>query len=152
MGNQFVEAASQEEVQDMSATKGTEEKNTPQTDQHAVLMYEKRHCPHHPCERRVRFDPTGQAWCDHLNCWDCYWLIKIGEAMRYPCLIDRGGEQVIQHGQEAWSRFVRTQRAFLVMVVTEEAIIVYHRRCIGIPDVSGEISQVKTPYVATPAW
>ncbi|HEY6411729.1 MAG TPA: hypothetical protein VIY29_30090, partial [Ktedonobacteraceae bacterium] len=32
----------------------------------------KKHCPHHPHARWVRFDPSGQAWCDKLDCWDCY--------------------------------------------------------------------------------
>jgi len=37
----------------------------------------RNHCPHHPREHLVRFDPAGQAWCDRLDCWDCYWLMRI---------------------------------------------------------------------------
>jgi hypothetical protein len=43
-------------------------------------------CPHHPRARMVRFDPAGQAWCDRLDCWDCYRLMKIGEVLEYRSL------------------------------------------------------------------
>ena len=70
--------------------------------------------------------------------------MKIGEAMGYPCLVDRGGECLIEQGQEAWSHFVRTQRAFPVVVATEEAIIICHRHGIEVPDLSEEVSRLET--------
>jgi hypothetical protein len=27
------------------------------------------------------FNPSGQAWCDRMDCLDCYRLMKIGEAL-----------------------------------------------------------------------
>jgi integrase len=30
------------------------------------LVHSKKHCPHHPHARWIRFDPSGQAWCDKL--------------------------------------------------------------------------------------
>ena len=107
-------------------------------------MQEKMRCPHHPHEKRVRFDPTGQAWCDRMDCWDCYRLMRIGEALHYPSLIDRGGQRLIKQGQASWSRFVRTQRTFLVVVATEEALIVCNRLRIEIPDLSNEVSRLQT--------
>ena len=115
-------------------------------------MQEKMRCPHHPHEKRVRFDPTGQAWCDRMDCWDCYRLMRIGEALHYPGLIDRGGQRLIKQGQASWSRFVRTQRTFLVVVATEEAILLCHRLGVAVPDLSGEVSQLHTidPTLHTP--
>jgi len=48
----------------------------------------KKRCPHHPHARWIRFDPSGQAWCDKMNCWDCYRLMKIGEALGYRPLAE----------------------------------------------------------------
>ncbi|HLX41759.1 MAG TPA: winged helix-turn-helix domain-containing protein, partial [Ktedonobacteraceae bacterium] len=123
----------------------------PHTEQSNGLMREKMRCPHHPQERQVRFDSTGQAWCDRMDCWDCYRLMKIGQALHYPCLIDRGGQRVIEQGQESWSRFVRTERAFLVVVATEEARIVCNSLGIAVPDLSGEVSRLQTLYPTPPA-
>jgi hypothetical protein len=124
--------------------------STSQTAQCPVSRHEQQFCPHHPREHRVRFDPTGQAWCDQLNCWDCYRLMKIGEALHYSCLIDRGGQRLIEQGQEAWSHFVRTQRAFLVVAATEEAIMVCNRLRVEVPDLSGEVSRLETAH-STPS-
>jgi hypothetical protein len=118
--------------------------STSQTAQCPVSRHEQQFCPHHPRAHLVRFDPAGQAWCDQLNCWDCYRLMKIGEALHYRCLIDRGGKLLIEQGQASWSHFVRTQRAFLVVVATEEALMVCNRLRIEIPDLSDEVSRLQT--------
>ena len=52
---------------------------------------QRNRCPHHPHAQLVRFDPAGQAWCDKLDCWDCFRLMKIGEALEYRCLTDLVG-------------------------------------------------------------
>jgi hypothetical protein len=147
--HQLQPPASQEEV---SGAYTSMENSMPHTEQSNGLMQEKMHCPHHPQERRVRFDPGGQAWCDRMDCWDCYRLMRIGEALHYPCLIDRGGQRLIEQGQDAWSRFVQTQRAFLVVIATEEALMVCNRLAIAVPDLSGEVSRLKTtcPPLITP--
>ncbi len=138
--HQLQPPAPQEEV---SGTYTSVENSMPPTEQSNGPMREKLRCMHHPQERRVRFDPTGQAWCDRMDCWDCYRLMRIGEALGYLCLIDRGGQRLIEQGQDAWSRFVRTQRAFLVVVATEEALMVCNRLEIAVPDLSGEVSRLK---------
>ena len=91
-----------------------------------------QHCPHHPRARLVRFDPAGQAWCDHLECWSCYRLMKIGEALSYRCLPERGGKLLITEGREVWATYVRTQRAFLVTWAVQEAVALC--RALGIPE------------------
>lgn len=139
--NHCVEPASLEEVPATAATSGN---HTSSLQDHAVSSCEKHQCPHHPHQRRVRFDPAGQAWCDQPGCWDCYRLMKIGEALHYPPLVDRGGKRLIEQGQEAWSRFVCTQRAFPIVVATEEAIIVCHKRGIAVPDLSGEVVRLQS--------
>src|SRR5690242_9278696 len=75
-------------------------------------------CQHHPRARLVRFDPAGQAWCDHLECWCCYRLMKIGEALGYRCLAERSGKLLIAEGMEAWAAYVRRERAFLIAWAT----------------------------------
>jgi hypothetical protein len=47
------------------------------------FVQSRKRCPHHPHARWIRFDPSGQAWCDRMDCWDCYRLMKIGEAPDY---------------------------------------------------------------------
>ncbi len=105
------------------------------------LAAQKR-CPHHPLERLVRFDPAGQAWCDRLNCWDCFRLMKLGEALGYSSITDRGGQQLMSESREAWSTFVLSQRPFLVMLATEAAIAQCKARGIGVPDLSVEVKQL----------
>jgi len=146
--NQLQPPAPQEEV---PGTYISTENSMPHTEQGNGPVQEKMRCPHHPQERRVRFDPTGQAWCDRLDCWDSYRLMKIGEALRYSCLVDRGGVCLIEQGQQAWSHFVRTQRAFLIMLATEEAIMVCSQSGITIPDLSGEVSRLTTIHATSPA-
>ncbi len=99
-------------------------------------------CPHHPRARMVRFDPAGQAWCDRLDCWDRYRLMKIGEALEYRCLTERGGKFLIEEGVEAWAAYVRTQRAFLVTWASQEALA--QCRALGIqePELSGEVKRL----------
>src|SRR5207302_1016880 len=96
--------------------------STTQAEQNTIVRRQKNRCPHHTQERLVRFDPAGQAWCDRMDCWDCYRLMKIGEALGYRCLTDQGGQRLITHGKEAWTAFVRSQRPFMVMSATQQAI------------------------------
>src|SRR6266567_1308890 len=66
----------------------------------------KKRCPHHPHARWIRFDQTGQAWCDKMNCWDCYRLMKIGEVLVYPHLQESTRSTTIDQGKAAWASFV----------------------------------------------
>jgi hypothetical protein len=117
---------------------------TPRAEQNNASLQAKsrKRCPHHPHEHRVRFDPAGQAWCDRMDCWDCYRLMKIGEALGYCCLIDRGGQRLIEQGMEAWSAFVLSQRPFPVMSATQEAIAMCKTQGIEVPDLSGEVQHL----------
>ncbi len=54
----------------------------------------------------MRFDLMGQAWSDKVDCWDCYRLMKIGEASEYCSLTDVGGKEIINQGITVWSAFV----------------------------------------------
>ncbi len=99
-------------------------------------------CPHHPRARMVRFDPAGQAWCDRLDCWDCYRLMKIGEVLEYRSLIQQGGKLLIEEEMEAWATYVRTQRAFLVSWATQEALALCRALGIQEPDLSGEVKRL----------
>lgn len=56
--HQHLETDFQEDTQ---ATYVRQEKNTLQTTRHGVSPDDKQHCPHHPYERHVRFDSSGQA-------------------------------------------------------------------------------------------
>jgi hypothetical protein len=103
-----------------------------------AALLSKHRCPRHPRARWVRFDPSGQAWCDKLDCWDCYRLMKIGEALDYRCLTDLGGRVVIAQGMAAWSAFVVTQRVFLVVVATERAREICKTLGMEVPDLSEE--------------
>lgn len=64
---------------------------------------QRNRCPHHPRARMVHFDPAGQAWGDRQDCWDCFRLMKIGEAPKYRRLTERGGKLLIEQGMEAWA-------------------------------------------------
>jgi hypothetical protein len=103
---------------------------------------QRKRCPHHPHARMVRFDPAGQAWCDRMDCWDCYRLMKIGEALGYCCVIDRGGHRLLEQGMKAWSAFVRSQRPFMVMSATQEAIALCKTQGVEVPDLSGEVQHL----------
>jgi hypothetical protein len=136
--NQMYEPTAAEDVQDES-TDGTD--NTAREEQTEAFLRRNR-CPHHPYAQLVRFDPAGQAWCDKMDCWDCYRLMKIGEALEYPCLTDAVGKVVIDQGISAWSNYVLSQRAFLVVVATEQAIVLCKAMGIEVPDVSGEVKRL----------
>jgi len=103
---------------------------------------QRNRCPHHPRAQMVRFDPAGQAWCDRMDCWDCYRLMKIGEALCYRCLTDPGGRRLIEQGMEAWAAFVLTQRAFLVTWATQEALALCRALGVEEPELSGEVQHV----------
>jgi hypothetical protein len=119
-------------------------------EEQADAPIDMNHCPHHPQAQLVRFDPAGQAWCDKMDCWDCFRLMKIGEALEYLRMTDLGGKVVIEEGMAAWSTFVRTQRAFLVVVATEQAIALCKNREIQVPDVSGEVKHLAEVHSAPP--
>ena len=76
--------------------------------------------------------------------------MKIGEALGYRCVTDVGGKVVIEEGIAAWSTFVRSQRAFLVVVATEQAIALCKTMEIEVPDVSGEVKQLVEVHSAPP--
>jgi hypothetical protein len=136
--NQFQQQSVTVEVHTASSDeRGTES----QEEQEDAPIYRKR-CPHHPQARLVRFDPSGQAWCDKMDCWDCFRLMKIGEALEYRCLTDLCGKVVIDQGMAAWSTYVLTQRAFLVVVATEQAIALCKALDIEVPDLSGEVKRL----------
>jgi hypothetical protein len=134
------------EVQD---THPYEAGNTPHSEQHDSSL-QKKSCPHHPYARMVRFDPAGQAWCDRLDCWDCYQLMKIGEMLGYCCVIDRGGQLLIDQGMETWSAFVRSQRPFTVMVATKEVIALCKTQGVEVPDLSSEVEHLTEMHLAPP--
>ena len=110
----------------------------------------RNRCTHHPRERLVRFDPAGQAWCDRLDCWDCYWLMKLGETLGYVSLTDRGGQHLIDEGKEAWSAFVLSQRPFLIMVANEVAIAQCKGRSLAVPDLSDGVKNLVKPPPISP--
>lgn len=136
--NQFQQLPSAVEVRDTK----TEETGTVEQEKQKDTAFYRNRCPHHPHAQLVRFDPAGQAWCDKLDCWDCYRLMKIGEALDYTCLKELGGKVVIDQGMPAWSDYVLTQRAFLVVVATEQAIVLCKAMGIEVPDVSGEVKRL----------
>jgi len=136
--NHMSEPTVAEDVQGAS-TDGTDK--TAREEQTEAFLQRNR-CPHHPHAQLVRFDPAGQAWCDKLDCWDCYRLMKIGEALEYRCLTDLGGKVVIEQGMPAWSDYVRAPRPFLVVVATEQAIVLCKALGIEVPDVSGEVKRL----------
>jgi len=133
--NQIHEPTAAEEVQSVATD------ITVQKEQQEVF-HQRERCPHHPHAKLVRFDPAGQAWCDKLACWDCYRLMKIGEALEYRCLTDLGEKVVIDQGLAAWSAFVLSQRPFLVVVATEKAIALCKALDIEVPDLSGEVKRL----------
>jgi len=101
-------------------------------------------CPHHPDARWVRYDPAGQAWCDKLECWDCYRLMKIGEVLGYQRLV--GPTSTIGQGIAAWSSFVTSRGSFAVVTATQQAIDLCVASGVEIPDVSVEVPRL------VPAW
>ncbi len=116
--------------------------STTQAEQNTIVRRQRNRCPHHPQERLVRFDPAGQAWCDRMDCWDCYRLMKIGEALGYRCLTDQGGQRLINQSVEAWAAFVLSQRPFMVMSATQQAIALCQALHVEVPDLSGEVTRL----------
>jgi hypothetical protein len=103
----------------------------------------KKRCPHHSHARWIRFDPSGQAWCDRMDCWDCYRLMKIGEALNYrPLAKYTRGIVTVGQGIEAWSSFVTTQGSFAVLTATQYAIDLCKAVGIEAPDLSGEVKRL----------
>jgi len=116
--------------------------STTQAEQADSWNKQKNRCPHHLHARQVRFDPAGQAWCDRLDCWDCYRLMKIGEVLGYRCLTDQGGQRLINQSMPAWAVFVRSQRPFMVVVATQQAIALCQALRVEVPDLSGEVTRL----------
>ncbi len=108
--------------------------------QAAAAGMSKNYCPHHPHARWIRFDPAGQAWCDKMECWDCYRLMKIGEALDYQQL--SGRTSTIGHGMAAWSSFVTSQGSFAIVTATQQAIALCEASGIEVPDLSGEVQRL----------
>jgi AAA domain len=103
----------------------------------------KKRCPHHPHTRWIRFDPSGQAWCDKMDCWDCYRLMKIGEALDYQSLSKyTRGIVTLEQGIEAWSSFVTSQGSFAVLTATQYAIDLCKALGIEVPNLSGEVKRL----------
>ena len=87
------------------------------------VVQDKMRCPHHPHARWIRYDPSGQAWCDKMDCWDSYRLMKIGEVLDYRSLWQYSrGIVTVEQGIEAWSSFVTFQGSFAVLTATQYAI------------------------------
>jgi len=68
--------------------------------------------------------------------------MKIGEALKYRRLTERGGKLLIEEGIEAWATYVRTQRAFLVSWATQEALALCRGLGIQEPELSGEVKRL----------
>ncbi len=68
--------------------------------------------------------------------------MKIGEALSYRCLTERGGKRLIEQGMGAWAAFMLTQRAFLVTWATQEALALCRVLGIQEPDLSGEVKRL----------
>jgi hypothetical protein len=60
----------------------------------------------------------------------------------YRCLTDLCGKVVIDQGMAAWSHYVLSQRAFLVVVATEQAIMLCKTIGIEVPDMSDEVKRL----------
>ncbi len=103
----------------------------------------KHRCPHHPQARWIRFDPSGQAWCDKMECWDCYRLMKIGEVLGYQLLLNQySTAATIDQGIDAWASFVKAQSSFAIVTATEQAIALCEALGVEVPDLSGEVEQL----------
>lgn len=126
-----------EDTEDGSADDVTESPGKEQTD---TAVVNQNRCPRHPHVRWIRFDPAGQAWCDKMECWDCYRLMKIGEALGYREL--SGRTSTIGQGMAAWSSFVTSQGSFAIVTTTQQAIALCEASGIEMPDLSGEVQHL----------
>jgi AAA domain len=103
----------------------------------------KKRCLHHPYAGWIRFDPSGQGWCDKMDCWDSYRLMKIGEALDYRPLAEyTRGIVKLEQGIEAWSSFVTSQGSFGVLTATQYAIDFCKALGVEVPDLSGEVKRL----------
>ncbi len=68
--------------------------------------------------------------------------MKIGEALDYRSLKERGGKLLIEEGMEAWAAYVLTQRTFLVTWATQEALTLCRALVIEEPELSGEVKRL----------
>jgi hypothetical protein len=107
------------------------------------FVQSKKRCPHHLHARWIRFDPSGQAWCDKMDGWDCYRLMKIGEALDYrPLAKYTRGIVSVGQGIEAWSSFVTSQGSFAVLTATQYAIDLCKTLGVAVPDLSDEVQRL----------
>ncbi len=78
-----------------------------------------------------------------MDCWDCYRLMKIGEALDYRSLSKyTRGIVKLEQGIEAWSSFVITQVSFKVLTATQYAIDLCKTLGVEVPDLSGEVKRL----------
>ena len=78
-----------------------------------------------------------------MSCWDCYRLMKIGEALGYrPLSKYTRGIVKLEHGIEAWSSFVTIQGSFGVLTATQYAIDFCKALGVEVPDLSGEVKRL----------
>ncbi len=139
-GNHSDTPASQTTLPVGNTTGGSDAADSPWKTQAAIAGVSKNYCPHHPHARWIRFDPAGQAWCDKMECWDCYRLMKIGEALGYRPLV--GPTSTIGQGIAAWSSFVTSQGSFIVATATQQAIELCKASSIEVPDLSVEVPRL----------
>lgn len=103
----------------------------------------KKRCLHYPHARWIRFDPSGQAWCDRMGCWDCYRLMKIGVALDYrPLSAYTRGIVTLEQGMETWSSFVTSHGSFAVLTATQYAIDLCKAVGVEVPDLSDEVKRL----------
>jgi hypothetical protein len=126
-----------EDTEDGSADDVTESPGKEQTD---TAVVSQNRCPRHLHVRWIHFDPAGQAWCDKMECWDCYRLMKIGEALGYREL--SGCTSTIGQGMAAWSSFVTSQGSFAIVTTTQQVIALCEASGIEVPDLSGEVQHL----------
>ena len=78
-----------------------------------------------------------------MNCWDCFRLMKIGEALDYRSLAEyTRGIVTLGQGIEAWFSFVTSQGSFAVLTATQYAIDFCKTLGIEVPDISGEVKRL----------
>jgi hypothetical protein len=78
-----------------------------------------------------------------MDCWDCFRLMKIGEALGYrPLSKFTRGIVTVGQGIAAWSSFVTTQGFFAVLTATQYAIDLSKTLGLEAPDLSGEVKQL----------
>lgn len=69
--------------------------------------------------------------------------MKIGEALDYRCLADHGSYPLITQGLAAWATFVQSQRPFVIVTATREAIALCQALGIAVPELSGEVMRLR---------